>query len=93
MTADCPDIAAEIARRKQAADRQSVMAIVGMVAIIGFLTFHPGDLDRTIAALLPILPWFAALSLLIIGANRWVIALQAKALRQASAANSGDRTT
>lgn len=76
--ADRPDDAAVIAARKQTSDRQSVMAILGMVAITAFMTVHPGDLDRTIANLLPVLPWLLGLSALVVAINRGMLAFLAR---------------
>ncbi len=62
------------------------MAIVGMIAIAGFLTIHPGDLDKTIAALLPILPWLVGLSALIVVINRGTLAFLARSSKTAGGA-------
>ncbi|GLK57152.1 UPF0716 family protein affecting phage T7 exclusion [Methylopila capsulata] len=89
MTENRSEITAGIAARKQTADRQSVMAIVGMIVIAGFLTIHPGDLDKTVAALLPILPWLVGLSALIVVVNRWTLALLRRSSKPADGARKG----
>jgi len=87
MTENRLESTAVIAARKQAADRQSVMAIAGMIVIAGFMTIHPGDLDKTIAALLPVLPWLVGLSVLIVVINRGTLALLARSSKTAGRQN------
>jgi len=87
MTEDCSETIA--AARKKAADRQSLMAVLGMVVIAGIMTIHLGDLDKTVDALAPVLPWLIGLSALIFVVNRGTAALLARASKPAGGARNG----
>lgn len=73
---------AAIAARRRALDRQTIMAIAGLVAISAFFTVYPDDRERTIAGLKAIAPWLIGLSVLIVVANRLTLHVQTKAIRK-----------
>lgn len=79
---DSPEVAAAIERRKKTLDRQTVMAIVGLIAVALFLNFDAKDLNRTLSGMLNILPWIVGLSIGIFLLNRWTLVIQTKLLRR-----------
>lgn len=88
--ADSPAVAAAIERRKKTLDRQTVMAIVGLIAVALFLNFDANDHNRTIAGMVAILPWIVGLSIGIFLLNRWTLVIQTKLLRR-EASQAGGR--
>ncbi|MDR4307415.1 hypothetical protein IHQ68_12390 [Chelatococcus sambhunathii] len=85
---EAPEDAADaaVAARRRALDRQTVMAIAGLVAVSAFLTVYPNDHERTIAGLKAIAPWLIGLSVLIVVANRATLHVQTKAIRKEAGA-------
>ena len=80
--ADSPEVAAAIEARKRALDRQTLMAVIGLVAVAVFINFDAGDHGRMAKGLIDLLPWLVGLSIAIFALNRWLLSIQAKQLRR-----------
>ncbi|MFC3691277.1 hypothetical protein [Chenggangzhangella methanolivorans] len=75
-------MAAALAARKKTLDRQTVMAILGLVVVAAVMVVDLKDFGRSLDGIVQILPWLVGLSIAIFVLNRWTFAIQAKALRR-----------
>jgi hypothetical protein len=79
---DPPEVAAAIAARKQTLDRQTIMGIVGLIAVALFLNVDVKDHARMVSGLTMVVPWIIGLSVAIFLLNRWTLSIQSKLIRR-----------